>query len=142
MRPGRPPAGVKQVEKLEGPRAQKRRLRMILETLTGERSVSEACAELEVSEARFHVLRRQALQGALEALEPGQAGRPRKAEPEEPGRVEELERELKETKIDLQAALVRTELAVAMPHLMKRSLAEKKGDRAARRRLARRTRKG
>jgi hypothetical protein len=133
---------VKQVEGLEGPRAQKRRLRVILETLTGERSVAEACAELEVSEARFHVLRRQALQGALEALEPGQAGRPRKAEPEEPGRIEELERELKETKIDLQAALVRTELAVAMPHLVKKSLAGKKGGRAARRRLARKREKG
>lgn len=119
MRPGRPPKGVEHVSGLEGPEETKRRLRVILETLSGERTVAQACAELEIGEARFHTLRQQALQGALEGLRPGRAGRPRKEEPVAPGRVEELEQEVRDLEVDLQAARVRTELALAMPHLLK-----------------------
>jgi transposase-like protein len=108
------------VDGLEGPDETKHRLRVILETLTGERTVAEACAELEIGEARFHQLRQQALQGALQGLRPGRAGRPRKEEPVAPGRVEELEQEVRDLEIDLQAARVRTELALTMPHLLKR----------------------
>jgi len=126
MPAGRPPDGVRHVDRLEGPRAQKERLRVILETLTGERSVAEACEVLGVSMARFHALRRQALQGALEALAPRPRGRPAKDEPAESRRVAELEHELSETQMDLQAALVRTELALAMPHLVKDAVAGKK----------------
>jgi transposase-like protein len=116
------------VERLEGPAEAKRRLRVVLETLTGERGVGEAAAELGLSEARFHQLRRQVLESALDGLCPQAPGRPRKPEPP-PSRIEELEHELQELRIDLQAARVRTEIALTMPHLL-RDGKEKKGSRA------------
>jgi transposase-like protein len=119
-RTGRPPKGLRHVDHLEGPKESKHRLRVILETLSGTRSVAEACRELEVSEARFHEMRKQALEAALAGLSPGRAGRPPKDRPEEPGRVEELESEVRELEVDLQAALVRTELGMAMPHLLRK----------------------
>lgn len=115
---GRPPKRMRHVEDLRGPEEQKHRLRVVLETLSGERTVAEACAELEISEARFHELRRQALEAALEGLTPGRPGRPRtEGESSATPREVELERKVSDLEVDLQAALVRTELALAMPHL-------------------------
>jgi transposase-like protein len=119
MPAGRPPEKLGHVDRLEGPDRLKERLRMILATLTGERTVQEAAHELGVSEARFHELRRQSLQGALEGIAPGRPGRPRKEEPIEASRVRELEREVDDLKVDLQAARVRTEIALTMPHLLR-----------------------
>jgi len=120
---------------LEGPEELKRRLRVILQTLTGERTVLEACRELGVGQARFHELRQQVLQGALDGIAPGRPGRPRKVETEEGGRVRELEDELDEMKVDLQAARVRTEIALTMPHLLRER--KKKGAKAKARRSRR-----
>lgn len=117
----RPPEGPKAVEKLEGPEEAKQRLEVLLETLTGELSIAQACERLGIGEARFHVLRRQMLQGALEALEPAPAGRPRQVEAPEAARIRELEEQVRELKFDLRASLVRTELALTMPHLMRRA---------------------
>jgi len=117
---GRPPGGVAHVERLEGSAELKRRLKVILETLAGQQSVAWACEQLEVSEARFHELRRQVLAAALEGLSPGMAGRPRRPELPAPSRVEELEHEVRELRIELQAARVRTEIALTMPHLLQR----------------------
>jgi transposase-like protein len=132
---------VEHVSGLRGPAESKLRLRVILETLSGERTVAEACAELEISEARFHQLRQQALEGALKGLSPGKAGRPRKEEPVVPGQVEELEQEVRDLEVDLQAARVRTELALAMPHLLKKEpqYVSKKGKQLAK--VKRRNRK-
>ena len=119
MGAGRPPDGWKHVERLEGSEAHKHRLRVVLETLSGTRTVEQACEELGVSASRFHELRHEALQGALDGLAPGPPGRPghedRAADAE---RLRELERENQELKIDLQAAFVRTEIALSMPHLL------------------------
>jgi transposase-like protein len=117
----RPPDGVKSVHRLEGPEALKQRLEAVLKTLTGELSIAEACERLGVGEARFHMLRKQALQGALEALRPAPAGRPPHAEAPEAARIRELEEQVRELKFDLRASLVRTELALTMPHLMRRA---------------------
>lgn len=120
MPAGRPTQGVEHVEKLEGEGEEKRRLKLILEVIAGGRSVVSACEELKVSEARFHELRRQALQSALDSLTPARAGRPARAEAEStPSRVKELEEQVKELKIELEAARVRTEIALVMPHLLK-----------------------
>lgn len=103
---------------LEGPEDLKRRLKVVLETIVGNVSVADACAELSVSESRLHEMRREALVGALQALLPKPSGRPAKPlasttkEQELVARIDELE-------VDLQAALVRTELALAMPHLFR-----------------------
>jgi transposase-like protein len=119
MGSGRPPEGVGHVDRLDGPEDLKQRLRVLLETLVGRMSVAEACERLGVSESRLHDLRRQALVGALGALMPRPAGRPVTAETTTP-REEELEARIDELEIDLQAALVRTELALAMPELFRR----------------------
>jgi transposase-like protein len=119
MPAGRPPDKLGHVDRLEGPDRLKHRLRVILETLTDERTVQEAAKELGVSEARFHELRHQALTAALEGIAPGRPGRPRKEEPVEASRIHELEREVGDLKVDLQAARVRTEIALTMPHLLR-----------------------
>jgi transposase-like protein len=129
------------VEKLEGDAASKRRLRVVLKTLTGELSIEEACGELGVGASRFHALRHQALEGALTGLVPGTPGRPRTAAATpEADRLAELERENRELKLELQAAFVRTEVALALPHLLtKEARAEikKKGRQARRQARAR-----
>jgi transposase-like protein len=116
----RPPEGPNQVERLDGDAEAKRRLRVILETLSGERSVEDACTALGVSASRFHELRRDALEAALGGLEPGVAGRPRRPSESEPSkeRLAELERENRELELELQASYVRTEIALAMPQLL------------------------
>lgn len=119
MAAGRPGEGSAHVEKLEGDIEEKQRLKVILEVLAGHRSVREACRELRLSEARFHELRRQALQGALAALAPAPAGRPPREAAAAGSRVEELEGEVRDLRLELQSALVRTEIALAMPHLLK-----------------------
>jgi len=116
---GRPPLGLKHVDGLEGPQESKRRLRVILQTLSGECSVAEACKALGVSESRFHQLRREALEGALGGLEAHAAGRPAAEPPELTSRVAELEAEVRDLRIDLQASRVRTEIALTMPHLLR-----------------------
>ena len=117
MGAGRPPKGVNHVDRLEGPEELKERLRVILETLNGTCSIPEACEKLGISESRLHDLRREALEGALGALLPRPAGRPAVEIPEGADREAELKKRIRELEIDLEAALVRTELALAMPHL-------------------------
>ena len=114
----RPPEGVGHVNRLDGPEDLKRRLRVLLDTLAGRVSVAQACEELGVSESRLHELRRQALVGALGALMPKPAGRPATAETTT-AREKDLEARIEELEVDLQAALVRTELALAMPELFR-----------------------
>lgn len=114
----RPPEGVGHVDHLDGPEELKSRLRVLLDTIAGRLSVAQACAELGVSESRLHELRREALIGALGALMPKPAGRPATAETATE-REKELEARIEDLEVDLQAALVRTELALAMPELFR-----------------------
>ncbi len=114
----RPPEGVEHVDRLDGPEDLKRRLRVLLQTIVGSISVTQACEALGVSESRLHELRRQALVGALGALMPKPAGRPATAETPT-AREKDLEARIQELEVDLQAALVRTELALAMPELFR-----------------------
>src|SRR5207249_6054001 len=105
MKFGRPPVGLGHVDRLEGPEDLKERLHVVLATVTGEMTVEEACAALGVGPSRLHVMRRQALEGALTALAPGRAGRPR-AEPDAAAEREKLlEQKIDDLEVDLQAAL-------------------------------------
>ena len=124
MRRGRPPKGSRLVEGHEGTQEAKRRLRVILETMAGECTVTEACEELGVGETAFHELRAQAIAGALSSLEPKLRGRPRRGESEETPRIRGLELENQELKIDLRAAQIREEIALMMPHLLNRKKKE------------------
>ena len=114
----RPLDGVGHVDRLAGPEDLKQRLKVVLETVVGSKSVAQACEELQISESRLHELRHEALEGALQALMPKPAGRPA-TPPTTTSREEELLARIDELEVDLQAALVRTELALAMPQLFR-----------------------
>src|SRR5262249_55643733 len=117
----------------------RRRLTLVLETLAGRRGVAAACALLGVGESRFHALRARALRAALRGLEPRPAGPPgapagggppageagRGGRAPRPGRggaprQAELEAEVRALRLDRRAARVREELALALPHLLRR----------------------
>ncbi len=117
-RRGRPGLGAGHVERLDGDEQAKQRLQVILRALAGELTVEQACDELGVGAAQFHRLREQALSGALAALAPKPAGRPSRPPPE-PSRVDQLEAEVLDLKLDLRASQLREEIAIMMPHLLK-----------------------
>jgi hypothetical protein len=110
---GRRPTGPEYVWKLDGSSLACQRLQVILQTLGGEQSLQDACAELGIAPTRFHQLRQEALQAALAELEPGRAGRPGRA-PQDP-RISQLEAEVHELRLQLQAANVRAEIAAVLP---------------------------
>jgi hypothetical protein len=111
--------GVELVNKVDGSELAKQRMQAILQTLSGELSVAQACERLQLSEARFHELRTQWLQSACIALEPKAVGRPAPPPPSEQElKIKQLEHQIKELRIDLRAAQIREELALVMPHVM------------------------
>lgn len=137
MPAGRPTEGAEHVEKLEGDPNEKKRLKAILQVLAGEKSLKEACEELNISEARFHVLRRQALQSALDGLAPTPPGRPRRTEEIDPSRLDALEKENGDLRVELEGARIRADLALVMPQVLKRRAGKddaKKNDSRRRRR--------
>lgn len=75
----RPNKGLGHVDQLPGDPQGKRRLRVILSTLSGQLSVAEACDELGIGPTYFAVLRTRVLRGALVALAPLPVGRPPRA---------------------------------------------------------------
>lgn len=112
---GRYPSGLEFVDKLNSSPESKQRLKAILETMAGTCRTQEACERLGISEQRFDQIRVEALQAALAALEPKPAGRkPRQPTPEEID-VEYLQEQIAKLKAELQAALIRAEIAVALP---------------------------
>lgn len=115
----RPPKGPAAAQDLSGSSEAKRKLEVILETIAGKKEVNEACLELGISEAAFHEMRAKVLQSAVERLEPRPAGRPRKEPTAEERRIAELEAELKEARLRLEAANIREELRLIMPHVLK-----------------------
>lgn len=119
MSRGRPPMGPKLVDGLEGSEAAKQRLRIVLQTLAGELSVPEACAQLCISEARFHEMRAKVLQTAAAHLEPRPAGRPAEKVSQEAVEIAALKAQILELKIELRATQIREELALLMPELLK-----------------------
>ena len=121
----RPGKGVEHVESLEGDASTKARLRTVLETITEAISVEEACERLGVSPARFHELRREALEGAMKALEPRAPGRPPLPRPDP--EVEALRATNHEHTRALEAANIRADIAIAMPRLLRPLPEEKKG---------------
>lgn len=130
---GRRPAGPEIVEQAEGSAEAKRRLRVILETVAGLKSVPEACAALGIEEARFYKLREKAVEAAVAGLEASAPGRPKKEDPADTTRVKELEEERKRLLFELQVSRTREEIAVALPHVLRR----KEGAKAAEKKTAR-----
>jgi len=85
----------------------------VLETLAGTCRVQEACARLGLSEQRFDQLRTQVLQAGLDSLEPQRAGRRPRAVPA--ADVAALQARIAQLEIELRAARVREEIALALP---------------------------
>ena len=124
---GRPPRGAALVEGLEGSREAKLRLRVVLETMAGEKTIAQACAELGLEESMVHLLRRRALAAGLRELEAKPRGRPRKEKPLEPETLERLRHENAELRSRLKESELRLELRTAIPALAERvKEAEKK----------------
>lgn len=123
---GRPPLGPNLVDSMEMSESIRKQLRLILQTVAGEVSVVDAAATLGISDTRFHTIRQQALQGAAAALEPRSPGRPPSTPPPEQDEVKRLKMELIELKASVVAAQLREEIALLMPHLLKREKKEKK----------------
>ena len=118
-RRGRKPTGTNLVERMEGSERAKIRLKAILETLSGQRSIPEVCEELGIQESMFHRVRGEVLQTALDRLEPRPLGRRPLAQSPEDARVTELEEENLRLQMELKAAEVRRELAEKLPRLGK-----------------------
>jgi len=107
------------VESLEGTIREKERLRAILETLSGDMTIEEACQILGLRPSRIHELRQQALQGALEALAPGVPGRPPKRGEVVTAELEEVRAENGWLREELELSRARTEIALVFPHLLR-----------------------
>jgi hypothetical protein len=80
----------------------------------------------------MHALRTMALQAALESLEPRLAGRPARSAGPGDALVEKLEAQLRELRLELQAARVREEIALGIPGLLRPRRRKKAARRKAR----------
>lgn len=119
-RRGRPAEGVDQVDRLNGTEESKHRLKVLLQTVTGERTPESAWQELGISKTQFYELRRRMLEGALSGLSPKPAGRPRKPETveEAQARLTELRNRYDDIFNEVQLANVREELRLVFPELV------------------------
>jgi transposase-like protein len=93
------------------------RLRLILESVTGEKRVQDICDQMGVCSQMFERLRDRAMRAAARSLRPKKAGRPRKEASAAGARLAELERENAELRAENQALRVRAELAEGLPRL-------------------------
>jgi hypothetical protein len=139
---GRWPSGLEYIDKLQGSAETKERLKVIFETMSGDKRLLAACAQLEVGETRFHQLRERALQGALSAIEPRPAGRPSQTCGLETEEVRALQARVKDLELALHEAQVREEIVLVLPHLRRSpasvtvgSAAEGAGKKTRRRRV-------
>jgi len=112
---GRYPSGPEFVQKLDGSEQAKERLQVLLETLAGSCRVGEACERLGISEQRFDQIRIEALQAAVQGLEPGVAGRPARVVSAAETEIEQLKEQVAALQAERHAALLRAELAVTLP---------------------------
>lgn len=118
---GRTPLGPKLVnaDSFAGTAEGKKRVRVVLETLTGTLPIALACEELEIKEARFHEMRREILEAAIARAEPGTPGRkPKPAPGPSVERVAQLEARVRELEVQLAVTEARSALAIAMPRVL------------------------
>jgi transposase-like protein len=132
---GRPPTGVDLVDGFEASGVAKLRCKAILETISGAKSIAEACEKTGLKEAMIHMLRTQAIEGALGALEPKPMGRPRKIEEADPREVERLRAENAELQEENRKLRVKADYHEALGKLReKENVSEKKTEARAQKR--------
>jgi hypothetical protein len=73
---GRYPAGPEYVDTFAASPQAKQRTKLILQMVFGGSRVGEACAALDICPQRFHQLREELLQAAVESMEVQPGGRP------------------------------------------------------------------
>ena len=112
---GRRPVGPELVDRLQGSESARERVKVVLQTMTGELRVQEACEQLQISEQRFDELRNEAIQAAVASLEPKPTGRPMRVTVMNPAEAERLQQRVVELEAQVAAAVVRAELATALP---------------------------
>jgi hypothetical protein len=110
--------GPELAERVAGSDEARRRTRVVLQTMTGELRVQDACALLGLSEQRFEAIRQEAIAGAVASLEPKPVGRPPKAAPTaDAAEVARLHARVAELEAELASARVRLDLAQALPRV-------------------------
>ena len=114
---GRHAAGPEYAERLDGSELACQRMRVVLETIAGTKRVTAACAELGICQQRFEAIRQEAIQAGVAALELRPAGRPRKSNPAADEETARLRAQVAELEAQLQAAVIRAELATTLPRL-------------------------
>jgi len=112
---GRHPTGPELVDRLTGSEQARERVKVVLQTMTGELRVQEACEVLHLSEQRFDELRLEAIQAAVASLEPKPAGRPPRPTTIDAAEAEQLRQRVAELEAELAVATVRADLAAALP---------------------------
>lgn len=124
---GRKPQGAGLVTPLTGSEHAKQRLTLFLQTLSGECSVPQACAQLGIGQSRFFAQRSAWLQRSLAILEPRSPGRPPKADsvPEEAD-MRQLQERLQHLEARSAAVEVQAELTSLLPHVVRRPRPGKK----------------
>jgi transposase-like protein len=120
---GRYPYGPEYVDQLQGSEEAKKRAKIILQTITGELRVQEACEQLGICEQRLGQLRQEMLQAAVSRLETQPAGRKPAAVPSP--EVAALKEQLATLEEDLHAAQVREEIALALKNVVHEPVAPK-----------------
>jgi hypothetical protein len=135
MARGRPILGVDLIDRLEGPRGQRRQMRILLGTIAGVLPIAQACAELGIGRTRLHALRWRVLSAGFAALDPRPRGRPRLARAD--AEVVALQTRIRDLERALRTTALRSEIALTLPHLLDRAARKKKeGGRLTRRRRA------
>ena len=123
---GRRPAGSECVDRVPGSQTAKERARIILQTITGELRVAQACALLDISPQRFHQLREEAVRGFVANLELGAPGRPPQASSLEAEKIQALENQLAAQDLELRTARAREEIALTLPRIVQEPGPQKK----------------
>ena len=111
---GRKPLGPALVQHLDGSPRAKERLEVILETLAGQLTITQACARLGINEAMLHRLRSEVLAAGLAQLEPKPLGRPPRIPTAEQQQCEALQRRVAELETELKIATTREEIALVL----------------------------
>ena len=114
---GRRPTGPELVDRLPGSEQARERVKVVLQTMTGELRVQEACERLQISEQRFDELRLEAIQAAVSSLEPKPTGRPARTATIDAAEAERLQKRVAELEAELAVATVRADLAAALPRV-------------------------
>ncbi len=125
MAAGRRTSGVELVTALEGSSEAKRRLKLILQTLSGETRVVDACKDLDVCEALFYRFRHDCLRQSLQSLEPRPTGRPRKDAAVAAEELQRLKAQNEALRRRVAALEVREEIALSAPGLLSRAAGKK-----------------